>query len=185
MDEDWEANNKKTYAKMKKNHKLQWDYIDKYISENDIKSILDVGCGEIQHIGFSGDWVGIDVNSTIKNDKVILGDFFKYKFDREFDLVLIAGLIEHYGIEELEKFIQSALRVNPKYIILTSFMGIREGNSKLTSLYTSKKKYLVSRFGKESIKELLTKYNLENYFIEKINSRNSIIIIRSGINERA
>jgi len=182
MNEDWEANNKKTYNKMKKNHLLQWDYIDKYIDEQNIKSILDVGCGEIQHIGFSSEWVGIDVNSTIKNEKVIHGDFFNYKFDREFDMVLIAGVVEHYDNETFEKFLDSALKVNPKHILITLFMRIREKDSKLFKYRSSYGlPHIRCKFGRNSIKRIMEKYNL-NYSIEKIDNRSHVIVIRRNSN---
>ncbi len=178
MNENWEENDALAYQKMKRNHVEQWNYISKFIAEKHIKSILDVGCGDSKLYDFSGDWIGIDLNTTIKNDKVITADFLDYKFDREFDMVLIAGVAEHYNNKKLEEFLKVALQTNPKYILITLFIGIREGSSRIFGFITSKKMYSMSRFGTKSIKKIMKKCQLDKYFIEKINHRDRIIVIR-------
>jgi len=182
MNEDWEDNDSVSYKRMHKNHKLQWEFINTFIAERDIKSILDVGCGNHNLYNFSGDWVGIDVNTTLKNDKIITADFLDYKFDREFDMVLIAGVVEHYKLEQFKTFIKAALKVNPKYILITLFMGIKEKNSRISSLITSKKNYKISRFGKLSIKRVMEELNLDDYSIEELLRRSTVIIIRRESN---
>jgi len=180
MNENWQtANNKKTYATMKFNHRPQWKYINKYIGEHDIKSILDVGCGEIKHIDGPNDWVGMDLNSKIKNNKVINADFLNYKFDREFDMVLIAGVVDHYDDKTFEKFLESALAVNPEHIIITFFTKMMADVSKSSKLRTSKGTYILHHFGIESIKKILKKYNLNDYCIKQTDTRSNILIIRS------
>ena len=183
MNENWQtANNHITYKRMKGNHWFQWEFINKYVNENNIKSILDVGCGEIKHIKGSSEWVGIDLSSAIKNKKVIHADFLNYKFDREFDMVLIAGVVNHYTNETFEKFLEAALAVNPKHIIITFFTKMMTDTSKSSKLRTSKGTYILCHFGIASIKRTLKKYNLNNYTFEKIDTKSNILIIRRDIN---
>ena len=147
------------------------------------ESILDVGCGDRQLFEFSGEWEGIDFNTTIKNDKVVIADFFKHDFNREFDMVLIAGVVEHYKGKKIREFLETAFKVNPKYIVITLFFGIKEGGSRTFGLDTSEKMYPMTRFGRESTKKTLDGYKFDNYFIKKI-GLDSVIVIRRKKNER-
>ncbi|HUU87633.1 MAG TPA: class I SAM-dependent methyltransferase [Candidatus Glassbacteria bacterium] len=180
MNEDWNINKFRDYKRMRNRHKPLWEYVDKFIKEKNIKSILDVGCGNCKLYNFSGDWTGIDVNTTIKNDKIIEADFLTYKFDREFEMVLIAGVVEHYSSEMFKQFVETALKVRPKYVLVSLFIRLNKDGNKSHTILTSisNRKHKMTIYGKKFIEKIMENLGLNNYSIEELSIKNNLIIIR-------
>lgn len=92
----------------------------------DVKSILDVGCGnglitnalpkEIDVVGFDRSEAAL---RYVQRQKVV-GDIKSLPFeDESFDLVMANDIIEHLTLEEREQGLKELARVASKYIIIT------------------------------------------------------------------
>lgn len=104
-----------------------WDYL---IESLDVKSMIDVGCGEgqtmhyfqnkgVEVFGIDGCKEAID-NSLIK-EKISLHDFTKGKFQlhKSYDLVWCCEFVEHVLEEFSENYLNLFLNSSAKYIVLT------------------------------------------------------------------
>lgn len=178
MNENWEKNNPFLYGRMKARHPHLWKYVEKFVEGKNIQSILDVGCGTYTPYRFSGDWVGIDVNSTIIKFNVVKSDFLTHDFDREFDMVLIAGVVEHYKARELKRFIEKALEVNPKYILISLFMGVGRKGSRTITMIAPGRKQKMTRHGEKTIERIMKELGLNNYSIERISKKDNLVVVR-------
>jgi SAM-dependent methyltransferase len=107
-------------------------YLNEFIGTHDIKSVLDVGCGDWQ---FSEDinwgdveYLGIDVVDYLMGDvakkyetdkiKFHSGDIHSIKFDH-YDVILIKEVMIHLPNEEIKKMLQK-VSGRCKYLIITN-----------------------------------------------------------------
>lgn len=107
-------------------------YLNKFIESHDIKSVLDVGCGDWQ---FSEDinwkdaeYLGIDVVEYLMSDvakkygtdkiKFHFGDIHSIEFDH-YDIILIKEVMIHLPNEEIVKMLQK-VSGKCKYLIITN-----------------------------------------------------------------
>jgi 2-polyprenyl-3-methyl-5-hydroxy-6-metoxy-1,4-benzoquinol methylase len=154
--------------------------IEKIILENNIKTILDVGCGPGVHENilinkFSNKIkiVGIDISESMiqiamlnnqknSNVKFFIEDFNHFKIKTNYDLVFAVGVIEY--IEKPLKFIEKMFVNSNKYTIFSV--------PKLFHPLTPQRKirYMLRNcplffFTKQSIYRLIKKLKINNYKI--------------------
>lgn len=133
MNEHWTHNAIKHYRAMIGRHVPLWEFIEAFIKRNAIKSIVDCGGG----IGYAAQFVETDRYALFDQNETMIkysleqgrqayyGDFTQTDVEhvKGFDLVLIAGVVEHAMV--LEPFIQKALEVQSKYIVVSFFNGFK------------------------------------------------------------
>jgi len=119
------------------------EYIDrltKFITQNNIKSVLDYGCGDWQfskYIGFENlvdSYLGVDIVDSVINfnkenyssEKVKFEVVDKnWKFDKV-DLIVCRQVLQHLPDETVRELLDQ-FKTHSKYIILTNDMGVIDG----------------------------------------------------------
>lgn len=130
--------NQNIYKKYNKKYFNDHDHLDLFeaeaikilMNDNNLKSVLDVGCGTgrvIEYLskqgfevsGCENSKVAIDLARTIHHQKIIKASATKLPFrDDCFDLVIGLSMIEHLSKNDARKFIQESQRViKPKGFI--------------------------------------------------------------------
>jgi len=178
MNEKWDTNDSFSYKRMYKRHPSIWKFVNSFIKDENITSVLDVGCGMHQLYQFSGDWAGIDVNPKIQKDKIIKADFLKYSFDRKFDMVLIMGVVEHYLCEHLKQFIEKSLEVNPKYVLIGLFGGIKEKGHRRKTIVGRHRVYSLTEYGKDTFENIFKELGIKDFQIKELSKKDVVIIVR-------
>ena len=107
-------------------------FLENFLRDNDIKSVIDFGCGDWQfsrYIDWSDvDYLGLDiVDSVIENNKkqfsqysfVSDTDVFKYLEGREF--IIIKDVIMHWPNEEILSFLDKLVTYDIKILLVNVF----------------------------------------------------------------
>ena len=133
--EQWEKADETWYSEIhNQNTELHKDF-QKYLqSKNDIKTILEVGCGTgvypIQQKNlFTGKkYTGLDFSkSNIEFCKkkstfeFIQGDFIKMNFDKKYDLVYSHAVIDH--VYDIDEFLRRVVKICGKYAYINAYRG--------------------------------------------------------------
>ena len=99
---------------------LYREYLQKFLKEKNISSVIDYGCGDWQSshlINFDGiEYLGIDcVDSVIDNNTIKYSkDNIKFKvlyqleefFDYKADLLILKDIIQHWTNQEVDYFLE-------------------------------------------------------------------------------
>jgi len=133
MNEQWTFGTE-PYKAMIARHLPLWCWIENFIKDNSIKSIVDVGggIGYAQHFVKPKDYTLYDQNVEMVKRALALkwrayhGDFTSCsinKATKNADLVLITGVVEHAMV--LAPFLKKALEVQPRFILVSFFKGFQ------------------------------------------------------------
>lgn len=112
---------------------LYREYLQKFLKEKNIKSIIDYGCGDWQSshlINFDDiEYLGIDcVDSVIDNNIIKYSkDNIKFKtlyqledfFDYKADLLILKDIIQHWTNQEVDYFLPNVIH-NFKYVLFNN-----------------------------------------------------------------
>lgn len=85
------------------------NFLQKYVRDNNIKTILELGCGDfnlMKHFNFNGlKYFGVDIVESLiesnndkyrkPNIKFLCDDIRGFKFERDYDLILIKDVLQH------------------------------------------------------------------------------------------
>ncbi|MEM3065366.1 MAG: class I SAM-dependent methyltransferase [Candidatus Nitrosotenuis sp.] len=130
-----EQHDNEWYLKIHNSNYLLHDDFKKFLkSKNDIKTVLEVGCGfGIYPINnnelFSGiEYTGIDISEPAieyckKNSsfEFILGDLIKLELDKKYDLVFSHAVVDH--VYDIDAFITKIIKHTRKYAYINSYRG--------------------------------------------------------------
>jgi len=135
---------------MKRKH--TFEMFNKYLGENDFKTILDLACGNGWFLNKLASRfekvVGIEVNELEleqaekildkhNNTSLHLGDIFKIKLDEKFDLITINAAIQYFTpFEKIVNKLLSLLSKNGELHILDSPFYLNKTESKLAKKRT-------------------------------------------------
>lgn len=111
--------------------------LEDFVIQNNIKSILDVGCGDfnwMKHFNFDliESYLGIDVVSSVINDNCNTYTTDKIKFEHHnvieyklpsFDLVLSKDVLVHLSYNDALDVLSNIKESGSKFFISTSFEG--------------------------------------------------------------
>jgi hypothetical protein len=134
LNEVWDGK-KSDYNAMYHRHKYQWNIIRDFIEDHDIESIFEVGGGTGFMGAYAKKYLNVDLNKTLVNPfsnkrthQFVNGDFEKIDASNwigEYDLVLICGVVDHIG--SYETAIMKAISLKPRFIIVSFFMKLQNG----------------------------------------------------------
>lgn len=113
------------------------DYIPnlrKFIQDNEIKSVVDLGCGDWQctrHIyeGLDVDYLGIDCVQSVVDKNIETHPDFKFEcrdiFEeiesiQDAELYVIKDVLQHWSNKSIEIFLDKLVKKNVKYVIVTN-----------------------------------------------------------------
>lgn len=96
-------------------------FLDKFVKENKIKTILDLGCGDfnlMKHFNFDQlDYVGVDIVSHViesnnknyikSNIKFLEYDITQYTSTYIFDLVILKDVLQHLSNDNILKILKN------------------------------------------------------------------------------
>ena len=155
---------------------------EKYLSKNDSESkkSIEIGCNPGKFLIYCGKNLNYDISGldydekgcffSLKNIKaaglegsIINEDFFKYKFNTKFDLVLSHGFIEHFKDDKLLEALNTHVNIlNYDGILFISVPNFRYLNFLLTYLFRKKllDHHNLETMQKKFFKEIAKKYNL-------------------------
>jgi len=164
-----------TFLSPAKDDNFIQDPIKKWIpkSKNKNKKLLDAGCGIGQYLDFTKkqgiDSIGLEISSEAakigikKGHKIIIGDMRKMPFkNKEFDIVIAGGSIEHFketslGFSEISRVLKKdgylLFNVPYRYGLFTLAKLVQQVFGIWRCGYEKS-------FSKRSIKKYLTKNNL-------------------------
>jgi 2-polyprenyl-3-methyl-5-hydroxy-6-metoxy-1,4-benzoquinol methylase len=105
-------------------------FLKQFVTNNDIKNILDLGCGDfnlMKHFNYEDiKYVGVDlVNELIKKNNINYGKhnikflnrmIHNYEFEEKYDLIICKDVLQHWSIENVITFLK--LIKNYKYCLL-------------------------------------------------------------------
>lgn len=169
----WDTPGLPQYAGMIRRHPTLWEHVEKFIHENRVRSVLEVGCGMIPP---ARKWVmqyaAIDRNP--KTDAVH-GDFTKIdvSFWHGVDLLLATEVIEHIS-EGYETFLLQVLRVEPRWALISFFNGLHHRD---TALNEHKSGFFCNRYSGDALRAWLDGHGC-NYDITTLTHRDIILTMR-------
>ena len=105
-------------------------FLKQFVTNNDIKNILDLGCGDfnlMKHFNYEDiKYVGVDlVNELIEKNNINYGKhnikflnrmIHNYEFEEKYDLIICKDVLQHWSIENVITFLK--LIKNYKYCLL-------------------------------------------------------------------
>ena len=107
-------------------------FLENFLRDNDIKSVIDFGCGDWQFSRYidwgSVDYLGLDIVDTVIEDNkkqfsqysfVSDTDVFKYLEGREF--IIIKDVIMHWPNEEILSFLDKLVTYDIKILLVNVF----------------------------------------------------------------
>lgn len=117
-------------------------FLQKYLRENAIQTVMDVGCGDWQHSQFI-DWTGIDYNgidvvkSVVEKNNDLYGkenikffhmDTTQVSIPFKFDLVILKDVLQHWDDETIITYMDKLLMQGHKHIIIinTAFSNFKK-----------------------------------------------------------
>lgn len=123
------------YKKIHNENDLIHEHFKKYLSsKNDVKSILEIGCGKgiypifNKEIFQNMEYVGIDISPTAidyckenSDFEFLCGDFIKMKLDRKFDLIYSHAVVDH--VYDIDAFISQIIDHTKHYTFINSYRG--------------------------------------------------------------
>ena len=125
------------------------------IRNYNIKSILDLGCGDFNWMNdvikrnnkFIQKYLGVDIvenliekNLQYKNEKINFECKNILEFDdiyNNFDLIIVKEVLIHLSYEDALKFIKMIKKTSCKYLLITSFTRCKNKNIKNGSVYNT------------------------------------------------
>jgi predicted O-methyltransferase YrrM len=133
-------------------------FLNKFISNNSINSVTDLGCGDLNWIkytkAFSVDYTGIDISETLINEhknkypgkKFYNKDIIKDEIPQS-DLIIIRDVLFHTKIEDINLLFEN-IRNKFKYILVTSCNNPFNENNHNNIYHFSKVNVEISPFNK-------------------------------------
>lgn len=118
----------KWYKNLIYRHRPLWMYVLNFIKENKVESIFEVGGGYGELKNYVKEYVCVELNKEIveeKKDNYIYGDFCKIDVEEwkgKVDLFIALAVVEH--CDHYKEFLQKAIEMKPKYILISFFMGL-------------------------------------------------------------
>lgn len=131
-------------------HVPLWNFIEKFVHDNSIGSIVDVGGGMGYAKKFCTEYIMFDKNPKmvkLLSDEGVhayLGDFIQADISlmKYYDLVLLLAVVEH--TDTLRSFIVKSLQIEPKFILISFFRGFQE-RDEILDISCNRKLRLYSR----------------------------------------
>ena len=114
--------------------KIHSDLINFINSNDDIKTILEIGCGtanfsaKFPKILEDKDYTGLDISEnnikfckeTYKHN-FICADFLKIELEKNFDLIFTEAVVDH--VYDIDLFIEKVVKTTKKYAYIHSYRG--------------------------------------------------------------
>jgi hypothetical protein len=134
------------------------NFLDKFIPDNSIKSVVDLGCGDLNWIkhtqAFSIDYTGIDIagplieehKSNYTDKKFYNKDIIKDEIP-ECDLIIIHDVIFHIKIRDI-LFLFENIKHKFKYLLITSCNNIINEDNHENIYHFSKVNLEITPFNK-------------------------------------
>ena len=146
------------------------DILQNHMRKNDVKTVMDIGCGDWQHSQFV-DWSGIEyvgldvVKSVVEKNQDLYGkenikffhmDATKISIPFKFDLVIIKDVLQHWDDETITIFMDKLLSAGHKQIMIinTAFSNFKKDMDEPRSI---KNRYHYCKL--DATKAPLNKYN--------------------------
>lgn len=175
----WDKLHPDKYGQMLRRHASLWSFVENFIKDKNIKSILEIGCGTMPK---AKNWVkkyqAVDINI---NTDAIHEDFNTMdvgKLDK-CELLLACAVIEHCN--GYSDFLEQTKRVNPKYALITFFNKLNRDKDYFMECEKEKDtlgKYPWNRYSMKGIETKLEELKLldkSEFFT--LNERNIILLI--------
>ncbi len=117
------------------------DFLQEFCMSNNIKSILDLGCGDfnlMMHFNFNKiEYVGIDIVDYIivknqqlygiSNIKFKCESITEYKMDNHYDLIILKDVFQHLSINNIKKILGNINK--NKHVIITNDYSDNNNNN--------------------------------------------------------
>jgi len=111
------------YRRMQRNHSYQWKFIQEFIVEKEINSVLEIGCGLCPLVrDLVTKYQGVDLNTHADAIHANFLDLDVQAFVG-WDLLLAANVIEHAPTGYVP-FINQVVKAGCKWAIITFFNGL-------------------------------------------------------------
>ena len=151
---------------LKNNYKLI-DWLTEFIKKEDISTILDLGCGDMQWMpevitNTSITYTGVDsVSSLISNHKTkypnsefVCGDIISYNIEKQkYDLIFVKDVFQHLNKNRMKKLVDNIVESDTVH----SMIIVPHNVNPNTEDYLIKNKYnLISEYQSDEIKKIFS-----------------------------
>ena len=151
---------------LKNNYKLI-DWLTEFIKKEDISTILDLGCGDMQWMpevitNTSISYTGVDsVSSLISNHKTkypnsefVCGDIISYNIEKQkYDLIFVKDVFQHLNKNRIKEIIDNIVESDTVH----SMIIVPHNVNPNTEDYLIKNKYnLISEYQSDEIKKIFS-----------------------------
>lgn len=115
------------------NTELYRKYLERFLVDNKIKTVIDFGCGDWQSSRIIN-WHGIDYVGIDYVDEIVSANILKYMadnitfdyidkieefFDKKADLLILKDVLQHWNNVEIDYFLGN-VKNNFKYVLITN-----------------------------------------------------------------
>ena len=162
MNDFWDNCDGRWYNILSSRHLTLHRFVARFITDFDIKSMVEVGGAYGKWRKLVDDYTCIELNKKAYEKmkditNYIYGDFCKIDMatiPKEKDLFIALAVVEHCN--GYKKFLQRAIELNPKYIIINFFFGLTRFETDRYKIKSKNgKKYYANKYSKKVLYEVL------------------------------
>ncbi len=160
----WDTKSIEVYSGMFKRHPKLWQFVEDFIKDHEVESVLEIGCGLVSPVrNWVKEYQAVDVNesSDAIHENFLFMDTAKF---RDIDLVVACGVIEH--CENYTSFFEQINKIQPKYALISFFNDINREEDFIT--ITTKDpigEFNWNRYSRRQMDKKLDELGLKHYWI--------------------
>ena len=168
----WPEQTIEWYKKIHDDNYLIHEHFKKYLaSKNDVKTVLEIGCGKGIYPIFNKklfenmEYIGIDISPSAidyckENSEFtfICDDFIKMKLDKKFDLIYSHAVVDH--VYDIDAFISKIIDKTNHYAYINSYRGYFPNLKSHKMKWDGYEACYFNNLSVEQIKKLLSKKGL-------------------------
>ena len=162
MNDFWDKYGNEMYTTMENRHLPLRKFVAKFITDFDIKSMVEVGGGYGKWKELVEDYTCIELNKRAYEKmkfiaNYIHGDFCEIDLEqvpKNSDLFMALAVVEH--CKGYKEFLKLAIELNPRYIIINFFFGLTELKvDKYKIKSKNGKKYYTNKYSRKVLYKVL------------------------------
>lgn len=163
------------YGRMVQRHPALWQFVDTFVKEHNIDSVIDVGCGLMPPArSMVKHWTGVDLHPCSDAVHVNFCHVDVSRLTRA-ELLLACGVVEHVdGFDGFVDFMTNVKRYDAPYTIVSFFNGLSRRRSLIG--FDVKRGFHKNYYAKSSVMKLLDELKL-NYKLTHLSAGDDVIII--------
>ena len=162
MNDFWDDCEEKWYKILTHRHRTLWNFVTRFISDFEIKSMVEVGGAYGRWKKLVDDYTCIELNKKACEKmkdvaNYIYGDFHKIDMEqipKENDLFIALAVVEHCN--GYKEFLKRAIELNPRYIIISFFLSLSIKDKDAFKIKSKDgRPYYLNRYSRKALYDVL------------------------------